>query len=173
LSRYTQNSSGIWLQSQIARNARVFKYGIVGCAGILTNLGTMALILTASSQRGWAPSAIANIVSTMGNFVLHNLWTFSDRQHQGLRLVRGFLSFALMSVLGIAVTTTAYVGFTRVAANVTITNSHSGSLAIVLPCQFAAILFGASLSYALNRAYTWPPTQTQETSTDASQVQEI
>jgi putative flippase GtrA len=171
LNQYAQNTMGIWLQSQIVRNARVIKYGIVGCAGILTNLGTMALIFKTSSQPGWAPSAIASIVSTVSNFVLHNLWTFSDRQHQGLRLVRGFLSFALMSVLSIAVTTTAYIGFSRVAANLTITNSRSGSLAIVLPCQFAAILFGASLSYALNRAYTWPPPQ--ETPADTSQVQEI
>jgi len=90
-----------WLHSQMRRNSRFIKYGIVGCVGIAANLSTMALLLTFTSQRGWIPSTLANIVSTVGNFFLHNLWTFSDRQHQGMRLVRGFVYFALMSGEGL------------------------------------------------------------------------
>jgi putative flippase GtrA len=56
----------------------------------------MAFLFTNSSQRGWVQSGLANIVSTVGSFVFHNRWTFSDQQHQGLRLVRGFLSFVIM-----------------------------------------------------------------------------
>lgn len=41
----------------------------------------------------------------------HNRWTFSDRQHQGLRSVRGFLSFALISVMSISSSQSFYVNF--------------------------------------------------------------
>ncbi len=168
----TQKKIARWLKSQILLNARVIKYGVVGCAGILVNLSTMAFIFTISSQRGWLPSAVATIVSTTGNFVMHNLWTFSDRQHKGLRLVRGFLSFALISGVCVCVTTSAYVGFTRSVANLIITNSHLGGLGIVLTCQFLAILTGASVSYALNWQFTWP--RRRETApADITQVQEI
>lgn len=161
-----------WLKSQILLNARVIKYGVVGGVGILVNLGTMMLLLTLSSRKGWMPSAGANIVSTLGNFVLHNLWTFSDRRHQGLRFVRGFLSFTLMSAIGIGLTTIAYVGFSQFAAHLTITNSHAGGLGIVLTCQFFAILLGASVSYALNREFTWPKVQ-ESAPTDVTRFQEI
>src|SRR5260370_1836631 len=168
----TQKRIARWLKSQILLNACVIKYGVVGCAGILVNLGTMALLFTFSSQRGWLPSALATIVSAVGNFVLHNLWTFSDRQHQGLRLVPGFLSFAVISAVSVCVTTSAYVGFTRSAANLTITNSHLGGLGIVLTCQFVAILTGASVSYALNREFTSPRTR-ENAPADTTQVQGI
>jgi len=148
-----------WMKSQILLNISVIKYGVVGCIGILVNLGTLALLFTISSQRGWMQSGVTNIVSTGGNFVFHNLWTFSDRQHQGLRLVRGFLSFAFMSAVGICITTAAYVSFTRIAAHLTITNFHLGGLGIALTCQFVAILLGGSVSYALNREFTWARTK--------------
>ncbi len=161
-----------WLKSRMPLDARVMKYGVVGCAGILINLGTLALLFAISSQRGWMPSAGANIVSTACNFVLHNRWTFSDRQHQGARLVRGFLSFAFMSAVGICITTAAYVGFTRIAAHLTITNSHPSRLGILLACQFVAILLGASVSYALNWQFTWPQAQ-ESAPADTTQVQEL
>ncbi len=89
-----------WVRGQILANIRVVKYGIVGLFGVAINLATMAMLITMTSQRGWVPSTLANVVSTITNFILHNLWTFSDRQHQGARLVRGFLSFVVTSVLG-------------------------------------------------------------------------
>jgi putative flippase GtrA len=160
------------LKSQLLLNARVVKYAIVGFTGIAVNLGTLALLLRISSQRGWMPSAGANIVSTAGNFVLHNLWTFSDRQHQGLRLVRGFLFFAFMSAVGICITTAAYVSFTRIAAYLPIVHGHPGGLGILLTCQFVAILLGASISYVLNWKFTWPETP-ESAPADTTEVQEI
>ena len=161
-----------WLKTQILANVRVVKYGLVGCSGILVNLGVMALLFTISSERGWVPSALANIASTVNNFILHNLWTFSDRRHQGMRLVRGFLFFALTSAVSISVTTAGFVAFTWMAARLTLTNSHLLGLGIVLPCQFVAILLGACFSYALNRQFTWARTKTSPPA-DSTQVQGI
>ena len=160
-----------WIKRQLLLKGRMLKYGIVGCSGIAVNLGTMALFLTIGLGRGWVPSAVASVVSTSGNFIFHNCWTFADRQHQGLRLVRGFLSFAIISTIGIFITTEFYVSFTRVASHLAIVTSHLGKLRIPLTCQFAAILLGACASYLLNGAFTWPRTR-PNASEDAMQVQE-
>ena len=142
--------------TQVLLSTRVVKYGIVGCAGTIVNLSTMAVVLTIGTQRGWIPSATATIVATSGNFILHNLWTFSDRQHQGLRLVRGLLSFSLISTMGLFTTTTFYVAFARTAQHFAIVTSHLGALEIALACQLAAIAVGACASYLLNGKFTWP-----------------
>jgi putative flippase GtrA len=161
-----------WIKRLLLLKGRLLKYVIVGCSGIAVNLGTMALFLSTGFGRGWVPSAIASVVSTSGNFIFHNCWTFADRQHQGMRLLRGFLSFALISTIGIFITTEFYVSFTRVASHLAILNSHLGKLGIPLTCQFAAILLGACMSYLLNGAVTWPRVQPQP-SADVAQVTEI
>lgn len=162
-----------WGKRQILLNTRMLKYGVVGCVGIAVNLGTMALLLAVASRRGWMPSAIANVVSTLGNFFLHNLWTFSDRQHQGSRLVRGILSFALVSAVSICVTTAAYVAFVQIALHLTIMHSDPAGLRIPLACQLVAIPLGAAVSYILNREFTWPSAQGEQLEPDITQVQEV
>ena len=167
------NKKMIRIGSKLRFDARMLKYGIVGCSGIAVNLATMALFLTIGFGRGWVPSAIASAVSTTGNFIFHNRWTFSDRQHQGLRLVRGFVSFAVVSTIGVAITTEFYMTFTRFASRLPITSLHLGKLGIPLSCQFAAILLGACMSYLLNGAFTWPRARAQANSrTEIVQVQE-
>jgi putative flippase GtrA len=161
-----------WVKRQVLLNGRMLRYGIVGCTGIGVNLATMALCLSIGFGRGWVPSAIASLISTSVNFILHNLWTFSDRQHQGLRLLRGFLFFALVSTIGILITTELYVSFSRIASHIAMLNSHGGKLGIPLSCQFAAILLGACMSYLLNGAFTWPRAQSQP-SARVTQMQEI
>jgi putative flippase GtrA len=150
------NAMVSWVERQALLNGRMIKYGVVGCTGIAVNLGTMALFLTLGFKQGWAPSAIASVVSTSGNFILHNRWTFSDRQHQGLHLVRGFLSFAIISAVAVSMTTAFYIVFSRIATHLMIVNSRLAGLGIPLSCQFAAILLAASTSYLLNGQFTWP-----------------
>jgi putative flippase GtrA len=99
---------------------------------------------------------MASIVATSANFILHNLWTFSDRQHQGLRFARGLFSFSLISAMGLFATTALYVGFTRAIQHFAIVTSRLGVLGIPLACQLAAILVGACASYLLNGEFTWP-----------------
>jgi putative flippase GtrA len=161
-----------WVERRVLQNGRMIKYGVVGCAGIVANLGTMALFLTLGFKQGWAPSAIASVVSTSGNFILHNRWTFSDRQHQGAHLVRGFLAFAIVSALAVSMTTAFYIVFSRIAAHLAIANSRLASLGMPLGCQFAAILLAASTSYLLNGQFTWPKAPSNA-SAKLAQVQEM
>jgi putative flippase GtrA len=166
------NGTILQIMRRVLLNTRALKYFFVGCAGIAVNLGTMAILLAVSSRRGWVPSAIANVVSTVCNFYLHNLWTFADRQHQGSQLVRGFVFFALMSSVGIGVTTGTYVVFIQIASHLTITKSHISGLVIPLACQALAIPLGAVVSYVLNKEFTWPQTKTNAPE-EPAQVQEI
>lgn len=159
-----------WVSSFALLNARMLKYGLVGCAGIMVNLGTMALFLTLGFGPGWMPSAIGTLISTCGNFILHNRWTFSDRQHQGLGLVRAFLCFAFVSTVGVSITTAFYIAFTRIVTHLAILTTHLGALGIPLTCQFGAVLMGACTSYLLNKEFTWPRAQSTGSS-DIAQVQ--
>jgi putative flippase GtrA len=154
----------VWAKKRALLNTRMLKYGVVGCTGIAINLATMAIFLTVGFGSGWVPSAVASAVSTLCNFVFHNRWTFSDRQHQGLGLVRGFLSFATISVVGIFITTEFYVNFLHVASRLPIINSYLGKIGVPLSCQFVAILLGACMSYLLNGAFTWPRAQSKAAS---------
>ena len=172
MSKSNVNGIVSWVERQVLLNGRMIKYGVVGCAGIVANLGTMALFLTLGFKQGWAPSAIASVVSTSGNFILHNRWTFSDRQHQGVHLVRGFLAFAVISAVAVSMTTAFYIVFSRIATHLAIANSRLASLGIPLSCQFAAILLAASTSYLLNGQFTWPKARSNA-SAKLTQVQEI
>ena len=135
---------------------RVVKYGLVGCTGILVNLAVIAVLFKLTTVRGGLLSAAGTMVSSVTNFIFHNVWTFSDRRHQGkLRMVRGYFSYLLSCALGIGATTGSYVALVWMAARVPFTISH-GVLFIPLVCQTIAIFLGASINYILNREYTWP-----------------
>jgi putative flippase GtrA len=122
--------------------------------------------------RGWMLSAAANVMSTFSSFILHNAWTFSDRQHKGLRLLRGFLLFACMAVIGIFITAWIYVGLMRISAHLAVVSSHPGNNATPLICQLVAVLLVAAVSFLFNLTFTWPRTPANA-SGEAAQVQKL
>jgi len=161
------------LKTQVVRNARVIKYGIVGLLGVLINLAAMAVLLRFFSPQSWVPSAIANVLSTVVNFTLHNMWTFSDRQHQGMRMIRGFVFYVLMSAVGIFLSTVFYVQLIRIGGHLAAFGTHLGRSLIPLACQSVAIVFGAAINYVLNKKFTWPQTQENLPAGTTSQAEEI
>jgi putative flippase GtrA len=161
------------LKTQVVRNARVIKYGIVGVLGVLINLGAMAVLLRFYSPQSWVPSAIANVLSTIVNFSLHNMWTFSDRQHQGMRMVRGFVFYVLMCAVGIFISTVSYVQLIHIAGRLAILTTHLGKSLAPLACQSVAIVLGAAINYVLNKKFTWPQTQENLPAQTAAQAEEV
>jgi dolichol-phosphate mannosyltransferase len=63
---------------------RPFKFIIVGLSGVIVNLGTLWLISTLyplfTNTLFVIGSAIAIEISILWNFILHEIWTFSDRR---------------------------------------------------------------------------------------------
>jgi len=155
------------LKTQVVRNARVIKYGIVGVVGILINLAAMAVLLRRFPAQSWVPSALANVLSTVVNFLLHNMWTFSDRRHQGASMIRGFVLYVLACGVGIFLTTVCYVQFVRLAGHLAIANTHLGKTLTPLACQCAAIFLGAAINYVLNKQFTWPQSQENQPAASA------
>jgi putative flippase GtrA len=89
--------------------------------------------------------AVAEFVGSRYYLISHNRWS----QHQGLRSVRGFLSFALISVMSLSPSQSFYLNFIHVDALLPMIISHL----ISIRCDFAR---GACTSYMLNGALTWP-----------------
>lgn len=155
------------LKSQVLRNQRVIKYGIVGVVGIMINLAAMAGLLHFFPPQSWVPSALANVLSTVINFLLHNMWTFSDRRHQGASMIRGFVLYVLACGVGIFLTTVCYVQFIRLASHLAIANTHLGKTFTPLVCQCAAIFLGAAINYVFNKQFTWPQSQENQPAASA------
>lgn len=134
---------------------RFFKYAVVGILGILVNLAVIALLVRYYSLRDWRASAIANCLSNFHNFILNNVWTFSDRRRKGFRFVTGYLSYLSMSAAGLAATTGIYAGLVWTAGYYAqLRGVTTGSL-IPLICQFVAIVPGVSFNFHLNKMFTW------------------
>jgi dolichol-phosphate mannosyltransferase len=75
------------------KNSRVIKFAIVGALGTLVNLGIMYILIKKGLFYDYA-SAIAIETSILFNFILNDLWTFSDKK--GRRIISRILRYNLM-----------------------------------------------------------------------------
>lgn len=135
---------------------RFWKFGLVGASGVFVNLVILAVLLKTFGLRDWRASALANITASISNYLINNLWTFSDRAHRRWQIVRGYLSYLLMSAAGLVVSTMAYAGLTWLLNRYPLDHNTSISGKIILLCQLASIAVGALLNYELNASVTWP-----------------
>jgi dolichol-phosphate mannosyltransferase len=71
----------------------------VGAVGIAAHLVVLRLCL-ALEMAFPAAQAVATGVAILGNFLLNNIFTFSDRRLKGARFVWGLLTFAAISAVG-------------------------------------------------------------------------
>jgi dolichol-phosphate mannosyltransferase len=139
---------------------RFLKFAVVGSIGVLVNLMAMALLLQLTNVRDWRASAIASLAANLNNYVMNNFWTFSDRLHRGFGVLKGYLSYLLMTSVGLLVTTSAYAALTWGPARLSLLGDPTRhfSPVITLACQFIAILLGTCSNYQLNKSITWSNT---------------
>jgi dolichol-phosphate mannosyltransferase len=151
----------LWRLSKPSRlvSDRFLKFAVVGSIGVIVNLATMALLLHLTSWNDWQASAGASIFANLQNYVLNNIWSFADRTHRGLRVLKGYLSYLAMSAVGLGLTTGAYAGLTRTLTQMSILQNRTDGFASSLPrlfCQLIAVACGVYFSYELNKFITWP-----------------
>jgi len=137
---------------------RFLKFAAVGSTGVIVNLVAMTLLLHLTHWRDWQVSAAASLFANLHNYVLNNIWSFADRTHRGLRILRGYLSYLGMSAVGLGVTTATYAGLTWSLTQLSILqNGKQGFASLTqLLCQFIAVALGVYFNYELNKVITWP-----------------
>jgi len=149
----------VWRLSKLGQrcSTRFLKFGIVGATGVLVNLAVLTALFKMVGFRDWGASAVASCVANLSNYALNNLWTFADRAHKEWAVVRGYVSYFLMSLVGMAITTAIYTGLVWGIGRVwPATAVHSAlSTAVVLSSQFIGILVGMFSNYELNKNVTW------------------
>ncbi len=99
---------------------RFIRFNIVGFTGIFVNEGLL-LLLTANGMYYLYASAIAVEASILGNFILHDVWTFKDRRsgHILERLIRfnGLMMIGLALNLVILFALTEFLAINYLVSN--------------------------------------------------------
>ncbi len=72
----------------------------VGAVGIAAHLVVLRLCLTLLALDFATAQAVATGVAILGNFLLNNIFTFSDRRLKGMRFLWGLVTFAAISAVG-------------------------------------------------------------------------
>jgi dolichol-phosphate mannosyltransferase len=74
----------------------VVMFGLVGCSGVVVNLGVLA------RHVGFAEAQTAAILTAMtSNYFLNNALTYRDRRLHGWRFLSGLVSFVALCGLGV------------------------------------------------------------------------
>jgi len=120
---------------------RFFAFTLVGGAGVLVHMATLATLRGAAVGFSRA-QAVATIVAMVFNFWLNNLLTYRDRRLRGARWLTGLLSFMLACGLG-------------AVANVGIASYLFASHTQWVVAALAGIAVGAVWNYAITQLYTW------------------
>jgi dolichol-phosphate mannosyltransferase len=156
----------VWRLSKLGRicSGRFLKFAIVGSSGIALNLAVLTGLIKLTGLHDWRVSAVASLAANVSNYVLNNSWTFADRVHRGWSTLRGYLSYLLMSSVGLLVSTGAYAGMTWGFKAITPGATNHGSTAVLLIFQFVGIVLGTFFNYKLNKHITWQKPLAQEVS---------
>ncbi len=85
---------------------RFIRYAIVGCSGVLVNMGAAIALHDTFGIHFGISTALAIETAVLSNFALNQRWTFKDRQN-GAPWHRRLLRFQLVSAVGMALNYTA------------------------------------------------------------------
>jgi dolichol-phosphate mannosyltransferase len=162
-----QYAKQVWRLSKLGRicSGRFLKFVIVGSSGIVLNLAVLTALIKLTGFHDWRISGVASLVANVSNYVLNNSWTFADRVHRGWSVLKGYVSYLLMSSVGLLVSTGVYAGMTWGFKTSTWGAANHGATAPLLLFQFFGIVLGTFFNYKLNKHITWQRPLAQENQT--------
>ena len=145
----------LWRLSSVSRymSVRFVKFALVGASGTLVNLCAFLIFVSLFRLRDWRMSALASLVANLTNYVFNNAWTFVDRGHRGLAILRGYVSYLTFSLVGLCASTLTFAGLSHFF-NFYPPSSRESNI-FVLGFQLVAILVGTVFNYELNKRFTW------------------
>jgi len=123
---------------------RFIKFCMVGGSGVLVNMGAYWMLTRPASIRDIYAEPIAIELSILSNFILNDLWTFSDRRTGGFKsILFRTLKFNLVCGAGAAINFAVFYLLTR--------QVDLFDMLAVLCGIIAAMLF----NFILNKWWTW------------------
>jgi dolichol-phosphate mannosyltransferase len=158
----------LWRLSSVSRymSVRFIKFAIVGASGTIINLCAFLIFARLLGLRDWRISALATLFANLTNYVFNNAWTFVDRGHRGWSVVRGYVTYLGLSLVGMLASTLTFAGLTSASRNyLHILQSAKESYILALGFQLIAILVGTIFNYELHSRFTW---RNKDVSEDAS-----
>jgi dolichol-phosphate mannosyltransferase len=122
--------------------ARFIAFSLVGLVGVAVHLAVLSALFKGLSTTFIAGQVTATLVAMTSNFALNNLLTYRDMRLRGVKLLRGWISFAAASGVG-------------ALANVGIASYLFERDQFWLVSALAGIVVGAVWNYAVTAVYTW------------------
>jgi dolichol-phosphate mannosyltransferase len=123
---------------------KIGRFAIVGCSGILVNVGFLWLFTTVAGIPDLVSLIFAIELSIVNNFFWNEYWTFGGMKDHRLGDVRHrFLSFQAVSIGGALINWFLYLALTRMAG------------VYWLLADLVAIFVAFAWNYLLNRHVTW------------------
>ncbi|MBK8398043.1 MAG: glycosyltransferase [Leptospiraceae bacterium] len=140
------------------------KYGITGLTGVFVNLFGQFMAINflhlGDSQlyyenftKPFLAVAIGFELSVLSNYVLNNVWTFSNTKISGLKgNIKGFIKFNLISIIGFIIQISVW-RFSYQFIQDTFPQLLFPNLTYI--CNFTGIVLATAGNYFLNKNFTW------------------
>jgi dolichol-phosphate mannosyltransferase len=147
----------LWRLASVSRylSVRLIKFALVGTSGVFINLCLFMALSQILGVQDWRISAVASLLSNLTNYTANNLWTFSDRRHQGWAMVRGYASYLCMSLVGLLASTLTFATLSHGLHRLFPPQLAGHGLKPIIVVQLFSILVGTVFNYELNRRVTW------------------
>jgi len=154
----------LWRLSSVSRymSVRFIKFALVGASGTIINLCAFLGFARLFGLRDWRVSALATLLANLTNYVINNAWTFVDRGHRGWSLLRGYVTYLGLSLVGMSASTLTFAGLANAYHSYLHIQPAKESYILALGFQLVAILVGTVFNYELNRRFTWRDTDVSE-----------
>lgn len=122
-------------------STRALMFGLVGASGLLINLGTLKVLMSAgfhafsprySAEIIFSVAQItASVIAMTSNYLINNAVTYRDRRKRGLGLLIGYLKFCAFCSVGLVAS--------FAVANLLFRYTHAGILAGAAGAGFGAV----------------------------------